>query len=530
MRLRIVMITSGLAAVVAFLLARLVFHSNDHYGAPPAPPAVPPAPAAASDANQREARPDLAKINAFQIDDEAIQAGALPGQRVLIFKTQADLEAFLKQAAANGISIIGRLDKLNALRVGFLNPNNLALLSGQEMEMGFIFPITVPDPKPGSIQADAVGLGANLADWLNVSGDRSTWGNGVKVAVLDTGVVEHRALGDWSQIALVPLPTDGSPLNPHGLAVASLITGNLPQVSGAAPGIEQLLSIVVADHRGQSDTFTLASGIITAVDAGANPLIISMGADGDSALMRQAVAYAQQHQVVIVAAAGNEGIAQIAYPAAYASNFNNVVAVGAVDARGEQMSFSNSGAGLTLMAPGYQVNAAYAGDRFFEFTGTSASAPVVGGAIAVIMSQGGVSAQQAVQTLVYHANEGGVEGVDSYYGHGLVDLGRALQGNKPGVTDVAVASQTVSNGKLFTVLENRGTDTVYQPVLDVTIGGNISTIYGNSLVPGETRTVSVPFSASATSYGASVRISGGQIDVRPANNSSAKTITTSVSR
>lgn len=515
----------GVAAVAVYFSAQWLYEAPH---AEPSGPVVGPLDEAAAEGppkgRQRDARPGLGvKPPAVVSDDEALQAGALPGQRVLVFQTKEQLEAFLQKANARGISVLGRIDQLNALRVAALDPRSLAGLSDDEVKQSLIFPVSVPDPKPVGVQADAVALGSHLTDWLNISGDRSTWGNGVKVAVLDTGVVEHRSLGDWSQIALVPLPSDGAPLNPHGLAVSSLITGNNPQVNGAAPGAE-LLSVVVADGYGQSDTYTLARGILAAVDAGAAVINISMGSYGDSALMRNAVEYAQQHRVVLVAAAGNDGASQIAYPAAYASSFSNVVAVGAVDATGAQLQFSNSGSGLTLMAPGYAVNAAFADDRYFQFTGTSGSAPVVTGTIAAMMSHGkGVemSAQQAVQSLVQYADEGGAEGNDASYGQGLVDLGRALQGSTPGLVDVAVASQWITNGKLHVVVENRGTDAVLNPAVDINVGGGNTTVYVNSLNPGETRTVTVPYNPSPNQvlkYSSQVRLSNGQKDARPANN------------
>ncbi|RYD19358.1 MAG: hypothetical protein EOP88_19305, partial [Verrucomicrobiaceae bacterium] len=84
-------------------------------------------------------------------------AGALPGQRVLAFKDRAALEDFLKRAG-DKVRIMGRLDALNALRVGFLNADDLtALLSGDE-EASLIYPVDAPSPVDASAQAGAVPL------------------------------------------------------------------------------------------------------------------------------------------------------------------------------------------------------------------------------------------------------------------------------------------------------------------------------------------------------------------------------------
>ncbi|RYD47819.1 MAG: hypothetical protein EOP85_04770, partial [Verrucomicrobiaceae bacterium] len=162
----------------------------------------------------------------FRRDDEATEAGALPGQRVLAFKDRDALEDFLRRAG-DKIRIMGRLDALNALRIGFLNPDDLAALLSGEEEMSLIYPVDSPSPVDASAQAGAVPLGAGLLEWLGITGDNSAWGTGVKVAVLDTGVTNHSAFGaNISGINLVPLPGDLSQQNGHGTAVASMIIGN----------------------------------------------------------------------------------------------------------------------------------------------------------------------------------------------------------------------------------------------------------------------------------------------------------------
>ena len=95
----------------------------------------------------------------FPHDDEAAEIGAQQGQRIVVFKDQAALETFLKRAGGK-ILLMGRLDALNALRVGFSDPADLAsLLDGSE-QASFIFPVDVPAPGDGKAQAGAVALGA----------------------------------------------------------------------------------------------------------------------------------------------------------------------------------------------------------------------------------------------------------------------------------------------------------------------------------------------------------------------------------
>src|SRR6478672_9521396 len=128
----------------------------------------------------------------FRADEDASKAGALPGQRVLVFKDRSALEDFLKRAG-DKIRLMGRLDALNVLRVGFLNYDDLAgLLSGEE-QASFIFPVDIPPNSDGKAQAGAVEMGAGLLEWLGITQDNSTWGAGVRIAVLDTGVLSNPA-------------------------------------------------------------------------------------------------------------------------------------------------------------------------------------------------------------------------------------------------------------------------------------------------------------------------------------------------
>ena len=108
----------------------------------------------------------------FKADTEAQEAGALVGQRELIFKDRAALEAFLKRAG-NKVIIMGRLEALNILRVGFMNYQDLSdLLDGSE-ELSMIFPANVPENEYVAAQPGAGAMGSSLMDWLGITGDHS---------------------------------------------------------------------------------------------------------------------------------------------------------------------------------------------------------------------------------------------------------------------------------------------------------------------------------------------------------------------
>ena len=311
-----------------------------------------------------------------RLDMAAIGDGAIPNQRVLVFKDKAALEAFLAKLGG-GVNLLGRLDKLNALHVGFGNEDDLlALLNGTE-ETGLVYPVNIPEIGTGA-QAGAAPLGNGLLEWLGVAGDNSLWGKGVKIAILDTGIADHIAFRNAiERINLVPLPANAADLNGHGTSVASLIFSSNPLAPGIAPGATPL-SVRIADDNGNSNSFLIAQGIIAAVDARAELINISLGGHGRSGLVANALEYAKQAGVVVIAAAGNSGTEGVMQPAASPS----VVAVGAVDAKNQPMAFSTTGKEVAVAAPGYGVNAAYPGNKAASVSGTSFSSPIVTGVIA----------------------------------------------------------------------------------------------------------------------------------------------------
>jgi hypothetical protein len=467
-------------------------------------------------------------------DSEAENAGALEGQRIVVFKDRAALEDFLKQAGP-GIRLLGRLDSLNALRIGFADYDELlAMMDGSEEE-SFVFPVYTPTPKDGGVQDGAVALGDKLLNWLGVSSDNSSWGKGVRIAVLDTGVTANSAFNTGiNMINLVGLPSDPSAQNGHGTAVASMIIGKDSLAPGVAPAAD-ILSVRIADDNGLSDSFLLAKGIVAAVDSGVALINISMGSFGDSGIVRNAIAYANDRGVLIFAAAGNNGTDEVTYPASNAG----VIAVGAVDAMGNHLDFSNSGTSIAISSPGYGVNAAWSGDQLASVTGTSFSTPIVVGAVAAIMSQSGTvdfTAAQAWQLLTTYLNDGGAAGADAQLGAGMPDIGRVQTGNTPGVYDAAVASSRIlppdagnPYGQIEILVQNRGTETLINTGVRVSTGAGVVASNINSLAANAVTTVRVPITrppasgVSTMQVDAQVVLSGGVQDAKPSNDRRVET-------
>jgi hypothetical protein len=462
------------------------------------------------------------------IDMAALKNGALLGERSLVFKDRAAMERFL--AKKGNIRILDRIDTLNALRVGFDNTSDLARLLDGDEEESFIYPVSAPPPPQGTVQPGAVALGGALHEWLGITGDNSAWGKGVTIAVLDTAIDPHRAFS--TSIRSIDLVNPSAPAGDsrgHGTAVASVIAGSHALTPGVAPSAD-LLSIRVADDRGMSDSFQLAKGIHAALENGADLINISMGSQGDSGLVRRAVETALAQGVLIVAAAGNNGIEQVSYPAAN----EGVIAVGAVDATGSHLAFSNTGEQIDISAPGLEVNAAWDKDAATRVTGTSFSAPVVTGAIAAVMTEAGngnLTASQAWDRVRAVLNDGGAPGTDEAIGAGMPDMGRVLQAGTPGIHDAAVASQRILPptpaapfGELETTIQNRGTETLINTAVTISLDNRESKINLTTLAPNEVRAVRVPLTRPVSGQSGGITatsttsLGGSRSDAKPSNN------------
>jgi len=444
---------------------------------------------------------------------------AIGKEAVLTFNSEEAYRRFLDSLSGRNLRLLGSSDQLRSVRLGFDRyedfANELATLDPSETASDINYIVSLPLPpehrnSPGA-GSDAVPFGRNALLSLGINGDNASFGQGVVVAVLDSGIQDHvafsgKAIREFDYVRdgngnLIPIDIE----NGHGTAVASIIAGSDSRLPGVAPAAE-LISYRILDNEGYANSFTLAEAIVSAADAGADIINVSLGSSGDSSLVRQAVEYAGSQGALIVAATGNDGLNQVTYPAA----IEGVIAVSAIDARGEHLDFANSGTSLEsggMAAPGYGVVAAWPDGQASNFSGTSASTPYVSGAIAAVMSENsGMSAQAAYQLLMNHSNEAGAPGADSLYGSGNLNIGRVLDRNTQGIVDVAVASYyydpvlAVSNGTeniAQVIVENRGTAALHNVSVDIDSGDGSRT-YNVAFIPaGETYLIPTPINVAA---------------------------------
>jgi subtilisin family serine protease len=177
----------------------------------------------------------------------------------------------------------------------------------------------------------------------------------------------------------------------------------------------------------------LIEGIIWAADNGAKVINISGGGDSDDPSLEAACQYAFKKNVVVVAAAGNDGPA-VEYPAAYD---DYVIAVAATDYNDEHASFSNPGPQVDVAAPGVWILGPVPqwyfgpGELPYVFgSGTSAAVPHVAGLAALLMSRKSwLTPAQVMNIIRYTAddvNKAQLAGKDDQVGYGRINMERAL--------------------------------------------------------------------------------------------------------
>ena len=231
----------------------------------------------------------------------------------------------------------------------------------------------------------------------------------------------------------------------HGTHVAGVIAAQINNAMGVA-GMAQvrLMAVKVMNDSGEGTDVTVAEGLNWAVDHGANIVTMSLGVDGLSTVLQNAVTYASQHGVVMIAASGNSGDSHVSYPASYPQ----VIAVGAVDESNRRASFSNWGLGLELMAPGVNVYSTKGSSGYQYLSGTSTAAPYVAGVVGLMLSVNPALTSVRIRDVLNStATDLSTTGYDVSTGWGIVDAFRAVENvSGPTVTITKFPDYAVPNG------------------------------------------------------------------------------------
>jgi hypothetical protein len=266
-------------------------------------------------------------------------------------------------------------------------------------------------------------------------------GAGVVVAVVDTGVDDSHPdlLGQvLPGYDFVNDDADARDDHGHGTRMTGVIAArrdNAVGIAGVAPDA-MVLPVKVLDAQGYGAYSAVASGITYAVDHGARVVNLSLAGPVQSDILQDAVDYAAAHEVVVVAASGNDGTNAPEYPAAA----SGAVAVGAIDASDARPAFSNYGAWIGFAAPGVDIVTTSLGAAYASSSGTSPAAAFGSGVFALLFAATPtLTRSEAIQRVQSGAVDLGNQGWDAYFGWGRADAYGALV---PGQTGAVPPDET----------------------------------------------------------------------------------------
>lgn len=265
---------------------------------------------------------------------------------------------------------------------------------------------------------------------------RGFTGNGVKVAVLDTGIANHPDLvisGGVSFVSGVISFNDG---HGHGTHCAGVIgaRNNSIGVVGVAP-FASLYAVKVLSDAGSGQTSWILAGMAWAKQNGMNVISMSLGSNScQSTAYTNAIVQLNAAGVTVVCAAGNSGRSTEPFRCVGSpANSPGAIAVAAVDANKVRADFSSFGTTccppganpVSISAPGVSVNSTVPGG-YKVMSGTSMACPHVAGVVALVKQRfPAFTPAQIKAKLLATAADLGAPGNDPYFGAGLVDCNAA---------------------------------------------------------------------------------------------------------
>ena len=239
------------------------------------------------------------------------------------------------------------------------------------------------------------------------------------------GVPTDTNAGDFHNWDNMPYDSRQGANGNHGTFVGGIAGAefnNNVGVAGVAPNIK-LLNVRSFDNGGSGEEDDAAAAILYAVKMGAKVINMSWGDYSFSFVLRDVVKYAYSQNVVLIASSGNSGRNELHYP----SGYSEVISVG--NSTQEDFVAGNStwGSTLDLVAPGTNIWSTNMSGKYIESGGTSASAPHVSSAAALILSLNNFTNEEIRQILKSTTDDIMSAGWDLRSGAGRLNLERALR-------------------------------------------------------------------------------------------------------
>ncbi len=251
----------------------------------------------------------------------------------------------------------------------------------------------------------------------------------IVVGVVDTGVTLthpdlHGHLVEGYNV-VDPSKPPGDDVG-HGTHVAGVVSALVDNGQGVAgmTWYNKVMPVKVLDSTGMGSTYSVAEGIIWATDHGAKVINMSLGNYASASFLHDAIRYAYERDVVLIAATGNDNTSEPGFPAAYPEVF----AVSATNQAQEKATFSNYGDYVDVVAPGENIASTYTDNQYAALSGTSMASPHVSALAALIRSVNpSLKNTEVYDIMRQSAVDLGPPGKDPYFGYGQIDVERALQ-------------------------------------------------------------------------------------------------------
>ncbi len=258
-----------------------------------------------------------------------------------------------------------------------------------------------------------------------------TMGEGIKVAILDTGVdSDHPDLeGNIKlHVDFTRSPSGSEDRIGHGTHVAGIIgaMSNDVGVIGIAPHVSMYCGKVLADN-GQGSYEAIIEGIYWSIEQKVDIINMSLGSPTRPPQeLYEAIKKAHEIGIIMVSATGNSNT-KVGWPAMY----DEVIAVSAMDDKNIRAAFSNFGIKNEIMAPGVQILSTYKDGGYAKQSGTSMATPIVTGCIALFLSYCRIKGVEMTledihQKLIDACDDLDVPGRDDYTGYGIINMNKMI--------------------------------------------------------------------------------------------------------
>jgi subtilisin len=218
---------------------------------------------------------------------------------------------------------------------------------------------------------------------------RHTLGQNVRIAVIDTGIdAGHPDLqtcfkGGINLVDEQLRPHRFTDENGHGTHIAGTIAAaRIGGVVGVAPRAE-IYAIKAFDRHGAAYVSDIIKAIEWCVTKQIHIINMSFGMNNHSLALYDAIRFAHQKGIIVIASAGNGGMkSQIDFPA----NYTETISVGALTAQREPANFSKIGSGVDLYAPGEQILSTWPHAKYKYLNGSSMATAHISGLVALMLS------------------------------------------------------------------------------------------------------------------------------------------------